>query len=132
VQEEGKLNLNTALRRATAVAKVYSAQDILILPADLPLITARDIEELISRAGPPPVMVIAPDRHMDGTNALYLSPAGQVEYTYGPGSYHKHVEQAARLGMRVEVCQLSSLSLDLDLPEDLELLRQIQSAQVDP
>ncbi len=132
VQEEGKLNLNTALRRATAVAKVYSAQGILILPADLPLITARDIEELISRAGPPPVMVIAPDRHMDGTNALYLSPAGQVEYTYGPGSYHKHVEQAARLGMRVEVCQLSSLSLDLDLPEDLELLRQIQSAQVDP
>jgi 2-phospho-L-lactate guanylyltransferase len=132
VQEEGKLNLNMALRRATIVAKMYSAQDVLILPADLPLITSRDIEELISRAGSPPVMVIAPDRHLDGTNALYLSPAGQIEYTYGPGSYHKHVDQANKIGMRVEVCQLSALSLDLDLPEDLELLRQIQSVQIDP
>ena len=87
VQEDGRPNLNTALKRATAVAQIYSVDNILVLPADLPLITSQDIENIIKKAGDPPVMVIAPDRRMDGTNALYVSPAGTIEYSYGPVSY---------------------------------------------
>lgn len=132
VQEDGKPDLNVALRRATVVAQVYSADGILILPADLPLITPQDIKDLVGMAGKPPCIVIAPDRRNDGTNALYISPPGLIDYCYGPGSFNIHKEQAAQKGAHVEVCKLTSLALDLDLPEDLELLRQIQSVQIDP
>lgn len=132
VQEDGRPELNTALKRATVVAQMYSADEILILPADLPLITPRDVQELILLAGKPPSIVIAPDRRMDGTNALLINPPGLLDYQYGLGSFQAHVHQAESKGARVEICKLTSLALDLDLPEDLELLHQIQSVQVDP
>ncbi|MCA1953538.1 MAG: 2-phospho-L-lactate guanylyltransferase [Anaerolinea sp.] len=132
LQEDGKPGLNLALERATIVVQKYAVQEILILPADLPLITVRDVQEVIRMAGPAPSIVIAPDRRNNGTNALYISPPGLLQYAYGPGSFQRHVEQAEQRGARVEVCKLTSLALDLDLPEDLELLRQIQAVQIDP
>ena len=130
VLEDGNPGLNMALHRATVVAQVYSAQDILVLPADLPLITPEDIEQLIRLGNKPPVMVIAPDRRMDGTNALYLSPTGLIDYRFGPGSFHHHMQQAEKRNIRVEICRSPSFALDLDIPEDLEELKQIESLNV--
>lgn len=132
VQEDGQPELNTALQRATVVAQMYAAQEILILPADLPLLSVNDVRRILQYAKNPPVVVISPDRRNDGTNALYMNPAGIIEYRYGPGSFHQHVEQARIKGVRVEICQLSTLSLDLDLPEDLDLLKQIEAMQIEP
>ncbi len=132
LQEDGKPGLNLALERATIVAQKYAVQEILILPADLPLITVRDVQEVIRMAGGAPAMVIAPDRRMNGTNALYIHPPGLLQYSYGPGSFQRHIDQAKQRGADVQICKLTSLALDLDLPEDLELLRQIQSVQIDP
>jgi 2-phospho-L-lactate guanylyltransferase len=131
VQEDGNPGLNTALHRATVVAQVYSAQDVLVLPADLPLITGADLEALIGMAKQPPVMVIAPDRRLDGTNALYLSPAGSIDYNFGPGSFHHHIQQAQKREMRVEIFRSPSFGLDLDIPEDLEILKQMEALQVE-
>jgi 2-phospho-L-lactate/phosphoenolpyruvate guanylyltransferase len=132
VQEDGQPELNTALQRATVVAQMYSANEILILPADLPLLSRKDVQEVIGMAGKPPVIVIAPDRRNDGTNALYMNPTGIIEYRYGQGSYHHHIAQAETKGVRIEICHLSTLGLDLDLPEDLDLLKQIEAMQVEP
>src|ERR1041385_4311397 len=74
VREDGQPELNTALRRATVIAQVYATGGVLVLPADLPLVSRDDILTLIGRAGEPPVVVIAPDRHGSGTNALLISP----------------------------------------------------------
>ncbi len=126
VQEDGSPHLNTALRRATVIAQVYASRGVLILPADLPLMQSSDIEELISLAENPPVVVIAPDRHHSGTNALLLNPAGLLDYAFGPGSFQKHCEKAKKIGARLEICNLPSLELDLDLPEDLEILRKLE------
>ena len=126
LQEDGTSDLNTALRRATIVAQFYSAQSVLVLPADLPLISMENIQSFICFAGKPPVVVIAPDRRMDGTNALYISPAGLIDYQFGPGSFQRHIQQAAGYKLRIEICHSHELSLDLDLPEDLDLLRQMR------
>lgn len=122
VREDGQPHLNTALTRATVVAKVHATRGVLILPADLPLLSQADILSLIERATNPPVVVIAPDRHEKGTNALLMSPAGLIEYDFGDGSYHRHCQRAKKAGARLEIVNLPSLSLDLDLPEDLALL----------
>jgi len=124
VREDGSPHLNTALTRATVVAKLHATRGVLILPADLPLLTRDDILALIERAANPPVVVIAPDRHEKGTNALLMSPAGLIEYDFGEGSYQRHCKRAKKAGARLEIVKLPSLGLDLDLPEDLELIRE--------
>jgi 2-phospho-L-lactate guanylyltransferase len=94
VQEDGSPQLNTALKRATVVAQVYATRGVLVLPADLPLLTRQDLLALIKRAKKPPVVVIAPDRREQGTNALLISPAGLIEYDFGPGSFKRHCKRA--------------------------------------
>lgn len=131
VQEDGSSNLNTALSRATVVAQMYGAQSVLVLPDDLPLIDASAVKTLIHMANKPPVMVIAPDRRRDGTNGLLVSPSNWFKFQFGPGSFYRHVEQAQQHRVRVEVCDLPAMALDLDLPEDLELLRKMDMFQFD-
>lgn len=126
VREDGQAKLNTALTRATVVAQVYATRGVLILPADLPLISEEDVLTLIERAVDPPVIVIAPDRHRKGTNALLISPAGLIEYDFGESSFEKHCELAKNAGARLEVVDLPNLGLDLDMPEDLEIIRDLE------
>jgi 2-phospho-L-lactate/phosphoenolpyruvate guanylyltransferase len=121
VQEQGSPQLNTALTRATMVALSHSVQGVLIVPADLPLLTREDIHEVVIRAVNPPVVVITPDRHQQGTNALLISPPGLIRYEYGPGSYQRHIQLAEKAGARLEICKRDSVALDIDFPEDLEL-----------
>jgi 2-phospho-L-lactate guanylyltransferase len=130
VQEDGQPHLNTALARATVVAQVHSTQGVLILPADLPLLTPEDVLALIDRAVKPPVVVIAPDRHNKGTNALLMFPAGLIEYDFGEGSFQRHCERARQAGAKLEIVELPSLALDLDLPEDLEMVRKLEATKV--
>ena len=124
--EEGSPHLNTALDRATALAKARSAHAVLILPADLPRISAADVNAVLRRGKTPPVVVLAPDRREDGTNALFIHPAGLIEYGYGPGSYQRHRERAAAAGAKLTIVTRPALGLDLDLPEDLQLLDGLQ------
>ena len=128
VREDGQPHLNMALKRATVVAQLYATGGVLVLPADLPLLTRDDVLALLDRANRPPVVVIAPDRHQKGTNALLMSPPGLIEYDFGEDSFRRHCERARKAGARLEVVELPSLGLDLDLPEDLELVRRIQNS----
>jgi 2-phospho-L-lactate guanylyltransferase len=125
VREDGAPQLNTALMRATVIAQVYATQAVLVLPADLPLLSSDDLLTLIQHANHPPVVVIAPDRHHKGTNALLISPSGLIQYDFGENSFQRHCERARKAGARLEIVDLPSLSLDLDLPEDLELIRKM-------
>ena len=122
VQENGAPHLNIALARATILAKNYITRGILIVPADLPLITPEDVRAMLDRAKYPPVVVVAPDRHHQGTNALLVCPAGLIEYEFGPGSFQRHCALARHAGARLEICELPSLALDVDFPEDLDII----------
>jgi 2-phospho-L-lactate guanylyltransferase len=124
VQENGAPQLNLALARATIVAKNYATQGVLIVPVDLPLITTEDVRAMLEHAANPPVVVVAPDRHKEGTNALLVCPVGLINYEFGVGSYKRHCARAIQAGARLEICELPSLALDMDLPEDLEILSQ--------
>lgn len=126
VRENGQPELNTALKRATVIAQVYATRGVLVLPADLPLITREDVLTLIQHADDPPVVVIAPDRHGKGTNALLMSPSGLIEYDFGEDSFQRHCDRVRASGARLEIVDLPSLGLDLDIPEDLEIIRNLE------
>ena len=122
VAERGNPELNGALERATAVARGYGVSSVLILPADLPLLNSEDIEQMVSMVNGQPAVVIAPDRHRRGTNALLVSPPGAIHYAFGEDSYLRHQEIASKQGVRVQIFANEDIGLDIDVPEDLELL----------
>jgi len=122
VQENGAPELNIALTRATIVAKRYATRGVLIIPSDLPMISKEDVYAMLELVKDPPVVVVVPDRKKEGTNALLVCPVGLIEYDYGPNSFERHCQRARQAGARLEICELSSLALDMDVPEDLELV----------
>ncbi len=124
VQENGAPELNVALTRATIVAKQYATRGILIIPSDLPMISKEDVSAMLDMVKEPPVVIVAPDRKKEGTNALLVCPAGLIEYDYGPNSFERHCQRAQEAGARLEVCELPSLALDMDVPEDLDLVSE--------
>ncbi|MEJ2412621.1 MAG: 2-phospho-L-lactate guanylyltransferase [Anaerolineales bacterium] len=122
VQENGNPELNTALTRAVEIARTYETYGILVIPADLPRLNADDIRKILSYRKEPPVVVIAPDRKKQGTNALLVCPPDLIEFKYGEGSFEKHSQAARESGAHLEICDLPALELDLDEPEDLALI----------
>jgi 2-phospho-L-lactate guanylyltransferase len=130
LQEDGHPDLNTALIRATKVAQAYSACGVLVLPADLPLITPQLIEDFIEHAKGENEMVISPDRWGQGTNALLLKPAGVIDYRFGPGSFNHHIDQAKTYNLKLTIYEDVALGLDLDLPEDLDKLREVGAVPI--
>jgi 2-phospho-L-lactate guanylyltransferase (CobY/MobA/RfbA family) len=62
-------------------------------------------------------LVIAPDRHCDGTNALLVN-ADVREYTFGKGSYQRHLALGNVYGVRSFPCMNAALAFDLDTADD--------------
>jgi 2-phospho-L-lactate guanylyltransferase len=93
-----------------------SAQRALLVPGDTPALDTADLDALLARAEP---VVIVPDRHGTGTNALLLTPPGAIAPAFGPGSCERHQAAAEAAGVDHAVLRLPSLALDVDTPEDL-------------
>ncbi|HED04285.1 MAG TPA: 2-phospho-L-lactate guanylyltransferase [Candidatus Fraserbacteria bacterium] len=92
----------------------------LYLPGDLPFITAGDLRALVVASGNFAKIVLVPDRHCRGTNAI-LAPVGTDFWpALGPDSFQRHLSQAGELGLPVAVCERLGLSCDLDTAEDLQ------------
>jgi 2-phospho-L-lactate guanylyltransferase len=130
--EEKTEHLNGALNEAiqSLVAKNGASdpgrqQTILIVPADLPLLTSEEVDELVALSdAASPCVVAAPSRRGEGTNALLLHPAGILSPAFGPDSFNRHSANAQGLGIRFLSCRSTGTDLDIDLPEDLEDLRR--------
>jgi 2-phospho-L-lactate guanylyltransferase len=129
ILEDGNPNLNNALTRASMLARNYATRGVLVLPADLPLITKDDLQLFFDHIYKAPCVVITPDRHEDGTNALLMSPGGLIKYSFGHGSFSHHCELARTVGARLEIVRNQHIELDLDTPDDLTLLRQLESSK---
>jgi 2-phospho-L-lactate guanylyltransferase len=125
VQESGAPELNTALTRATEVVRTWGCETILILPADLPLITGEDIINMVDLGTDAPSVVIATDRDADGTNALLIQPPGVIPFAFGPGSFQRHIDLAREAGVQAKIYHSTCLSLDIDLPIDLERFNRL-------
>ncbi len=119
--EAGAPELNAAIRGAIEVACVLDADGVLILPADLPLITPEDIAQILDLGCAPRVAVLTPDAHYEGTNGLYLSPPDLFTVHYGPGSFARHKALAEATGAAVHIYESPHMALDIDTPADLNI-----------
>lgn len=116
--------LNEALTTAAAEVIGRGGTSMLVIPGDLPLLTAAGVDALvrtaaISSSSIEQRVAIAPDRRGAGTNALLLRPPGLVPFCFGPDSFQRHLAAAQALGVTPVVFRSPAFALDLDLPSDL-------------
>jgi 2-phospho-L-lactate guanylyltransferase len=113
------LGLNSALDSAAHALAGRGADELLILPGDLPLLTAREVDELITR-GRSCGVALAPDRQRLGTNAIYTRLPCRFEWCFGVESWARHLA-GARLACDPAIVVAPGLAFDVDEPDDLTL-----------
>jgi 2-phospho-L-lactate/phosphoenolpyruvate guanylyltransferase len=111
-----------AAARGVRAAIARGAHRVLLVPGDCPALDASEVGRLLDEF-PGAGLVIVPDRHGSGTNALLIAPPGTVDPSFGPGSFARHAARGAAARTVVRVAQAPSLELDVDTPGDLAALR---------
>jgi 2-phospho-L-lactate guanylyltransferase len=99
----------------------------LLVPGDCPALDPGEVDELLADRTTAPSVIVIPDRHGTGTNALLLAPPDSISPSFGPGSCQRHLELARARGVTAETMHLPSLALDVDTPEDLEALAGVST-----
>jgi 2-phospho-L-lactate guanylyltransferase len=106
-----------------ALAEGY--ERVICVPGDTPALRPAELDALLApSAGEPEEVVIVPDRHGTGTNALVLRPPGAILPSFGPESFERHVRLVRAAGVSLRIARPPSLVLDVDTREDLAALRE--------
>jgi 2-phospho-L-lactate guanylyltransferase len=119
IEDSAEKGQSHAARAGLARAAAMGFDRAALVPSDCPLLDPAELEELFVRAAAGIDVVIVPDRHGTGTNALVVDPAGPFEPQFGPGSLKRHAEQAEQRTLRSAIERPESLVLDVDTGDDL-------------
>ncbi|MEA2480796.1 MAG: 2-phospho-L-lactate/phosphoenolpyruvate guanylyltransferase [Thermoleophilaceae bacterium] len=124
VQEDGNTGHSSAALLGIDEAVVREATRVLLVPGDCPALDPKEVDALLEGSHGSEIVVV-PDRHGTGTNALVLSPPDAMRPAFGPGSRERHVQRAQESGAQCRVEEVPTLMLDVDTREDLEALRDV-------
>src|ERR671923_748273 len=110
-----------AVELAVKVCRERGASSLAVIPGDIPLLTAADIDVVLQH-GRQNDVVIVPSWDSRGTNMVLLRPPDALQLRFGSWSFFPHVKQAKRKGLAYKVVRLPRVALDVDTPEDLARL----------
>lgn len=123
VHDPEETGQSAAARRGIEAA---AAERVLLVPGDCPALDPAEVRTLLRSAAD---VVIVPDRHGTGTNALLLTPPDVIGPAFGEDSFARHRALAKAAGASFEVAAAPSLELDVDTPGDLAALRRALATQ---
>ncbi len=120
--EKAPYSLNNGLSQALAHVKGCKSGRVLIIPTDLPLLQADDLETLFESQRLEPGITLVPDHYQTGTNAVLLDGITDFRPQFGRHSFQKHTRQAFTLAACVDVKLIKNIQHDLDTSKDLNML----------
>jgi len=92
---------------------------LLTVPGDIPRVTSREIDAVVSSCRGAPSFTIVPAHDELGSNAVVCAPPFGVPLRFGDDSYFPHLIAARRRGIEPAVLRLPGIGLDIDHPVDL-------------
>lgn len=120
--EESQISESASVDWASRILSERGFDTVMRLPADLPLVRAEDIDELLSVELDSPGALLVPSREGTGTNAIIRTPPTLFPSRFGPNSLALHKQEAARVGVECVIVNNARIALDIDEPADVELL----------
>jgi 2-phospho-L-lactate guanylyltransferase len=120
--EESQESESASIDWASRVLSEQGFESVMRLPADLPLVTAEDIDALLSVELRSPGALLVPSREGTGTNAIIRTPPALFPSRFGPNSLALHRQEAAYVGVESLIVDNVRIALDIDEPTDVELL----------
>ncbi|MCB1700719.1 MAG: 2-phospho-L-lactate guanylyltransferase [Pseudomonadales bacterium] len=113
--------LNAVAARASERLLADGGEPLLLVHADLPMLTAADVSAVLA-ARESAGLVVGCDRHGKGTNLLCFDAGSMPPFCFGADSCARHVAAARSHGIAVTVLERAGIGLDVDEPADLESL----------
>jgi 2-phospho-L-lactate/phosphoenolpyruvate guanylyltransferase len=105
--------LNGAVNAAFNQLGKEGYERLVVAHSDLPL--ASQLAWLADVEG----IALVPDRHEEGTNVISVPARCRFNFSYGPGSFLRHQQEAQRSGVSWQVIRDPRLAWDVDLPSDI-------------
>jgi 2-phospho-L-lactate/phosphoenolpyruvate guanylyltransferase len=124
LREERQISESVSVDAASRRCQDQGITAVLRLPLDVPLVQARDIDELLAAECAAPAVVIVPSRDGTGTNAVLRTPPTLFPSHFGNGSFAKHCAEADRVGAQIWKRRNARLEMDVDDEADLRALLQ--------
>ncbi|OGA81350.1 MAG: 2-phospho-L-lactate guanylyltransferase [Betaproteobacteria bacterium RIFCSPLOWO2_12_FULL_66_14] len=121
VRQTSGPGLNRAASEGMAKVRRRGARAVLLIAADLPTLRPCDLRELADSARRGGGIVICPDKHRTGTNAILLPRDAHLRFRFGKGSFLGHCSEAMRAGFPPIVHFNARVAFDVDSPQDLVL-----------
>jgi 2-phospho-L-lactate guanylyltransferase len=117
VIEDTDEELCAGLDAAARQIRNEGGERVLIMPGDIPTVTATDIDGLMARHTDG--LSLCPAIRDGGTNAMVCTPPDAIPFQFGPDSANRHLEAAQAAGLPHERMATAAFFRDIDLPEDL-------------
>jgi 2-phospho-L-lactate/phosphoenolpyruvate guanylyltransferase len=115
--------VNAAIALADNYSSENGAQATIVIPQDLPLLTAADVNLLCRKAESlDRCLIICPSIRFDGSNALLRKPSGLLKTHYDEDSFNAHIRAATQFGIPIKVFLSQRIMIDLDSIEDIKIL----------
>lgn len=108
------LGLNGAVQHGVDHLRQMGATEVIVAHADLPL--ASGLATLTGFDG----VTLVPDRRDDGTNVICVPTSSPFAFSYGPGSFERHISVSHAAGLATRIVRSSDLAWDIDVPADLD------------
>ena len=121
VNQLAEAGLCHAYKTAATDLVSQGTRSMLLLPADIPLVTKADIQALLAQHTCPGVSLAAAGSD-GGTNALLVSPPDIIAPAFGENSCQRHSSHAREQGLEPAVLNTAGLNLDIDTLEDIQAL----------
>jgi 2-phospho-L-lactate guanylyltransferase len=110
-----------AIEMATNICVERGVESTLVIPADIPLIQAWELDEILKHA-PAEGSVLVPAADGRGTNAAFRRPANLFPLRFGNDSFKPHHAAAQATDKPCIVLNLPGIAVDVDNPFDLQQL----------
>ena len=121
IPDPGNPGETGAIEMATRVCVERGVDSTLVIPADIPLIQAWELEEIYKQA-PAQGTVLVPAGDGRGTNAVLRRPANLFPLRFGNDSFKPHHAAAQATGKTCLVLNSPGIAVDVDNPPDLRKL----------